>query len=105
MHCGSLNITYSRRLCFFGLLANLECDLIRSTDDTLMYYIDTLTLSVDVFDFDVESGNVGNRRKLFRFDKNGIQGFPDGMTIDEKGHLWVACFGGAQASLSQSKAF
>ena len=68
-----------------------------------MYYIDTLTYGVDVFDFDVESGSISHRRKLFCFNKNSLQGFPDGMAIDEAGHLWVACFGGGQASVEQDK--
>jgi sugar lactone lactonase YvrE len=53
-------------------------------------------MSVDVLDFDVDSGNACNRRKVFDFVANEVKGFPDGMTIDTRGHLWVACFGGGQ---------
>ena len=71
----------------------------RSKDNSLMYYIDTLTLNVEVFDFDDITGSVSNRRNLFSFEKNRIEGFPDGMTIDVNGHLWIACFGGGQVKI------
>jgi len=61
-----------------------------------MYYIDTISLGVDVFDFNVANGDLTNRRRLFKFDDNGVQGYPDGMTVDDRGHLWVACFAGSQ---------
>jgi gluconolactonase len=68
----------------------------RSNDNSLMYYIDTLTLNVEVFDFDDATGSLSNRRNLFSFEKNRVEGFPDGMTIDVNGHLWIACFGGGR---------
>jgi hypothetical protein len=51
-------------------------NLPRSNDDAHFYYIDSLTLSVDVFDFNVDSGSVENKRRLFRFEKNDVKGFP-----------------------------
>ncbi|KAJ1519571.1 hypothetical protein ONE63_004846 [Megalurothrips usitatus] len=70
--------------------------LLWSLDETLMYYIDTPTRRVDVFDFDVVRGEIANRRPAFDFAANNITGNPDGMTIDADGNLWVACFGGSQ---------
>ena len=67
-----------------------------SLDGKKMYYIDSLTLKIDSFDFDIETGNISNRRTVFDLKENEIKGFPDGMTICDKGHLWVACFGGSQ---------
>lgn len=61
-----------------------------------MYYIDTLTKKVDAFDFDAESGKISNRRTAFDFELNGVEGHPDGMTIDTEGKLWVATFGGSK---------
>ncbi|MNR21440.1 L-arabinolactonase [compost metagenome] len=58
----------------------------------LMYYIDTTTRGVDVMDYDVQSGSVGNRRRVFLFPEGA--GDPDGMTIDREGMLWVAHWGG-----------
>ncbi|KAL0274305.1 UNVERIFIED_CONTAM: hypothetical protein PYX00_006758 [Menopon gallinae] len=63
-------------------------------NDTLMYYIDSPTRNVDVFDFDILKGTIGNRRTLFSFAENNVTGVPDGMTIDERDNLWVAVYAG-----------
>ena len=62
-------------------------------DDSLMYYIDTATRRVDMFDYDVDTGEITDRRPLLEFD--GSHGGPDGMTVDRDGCLWVAFFRGA----------
>jgi sugar lactone lactonase YvrE len=64
-----------------------------SPDGARMYFIDSATRGVDVFDYDVSTGSASNRRRLVTCHR--AQGIPDGMTTDEKGNLWVACFGGA----------
>jgi sugar lactone lactonase YvrE len=61
-----------------------------SPDDRLMYYIDSPTQRVDVFDFDPERGSLGNRRPLIQIA--AADGLPDGMTVDAEGFLWVALF-------------
>jgi len=58
-----------------------------------VYYIDTPTRGVDVFDYDAETGRLGNRRRVV--DVPAAAGFPDGMTIDTDGCLWVALWGGS----------
>ena len=64
-----------------------------SPDDTLMYFIDTLTQRVDVFDFDVGTGAVSGRRTFC--DLRSEDGVPDGLAVDSEGRLWVAmCFAG-----------
>jgi sugar lactone lactonase YvrE len=61
-----------------------------------MYYIDSLSLSIEAFDYDEASGNISKRRTLFDFKANKAKGIPDGMTEYNRGHLWVACFGASQ---------
>lgn len=63
-----------------------------SPDGRLMYYIDTLTNQVDVFDYDLDTGTPTDRR-LF-VDLADAEGSPDGMCIDADGGIWVAMWGG-----------
>ena len=56
------------------------------------YYIDTQTQQVWAYDCNLSTLQLTNRRVVFEFPK--AMGSPDGMTIDEEGHLWVALFGG-----------
>jgi sugar lactone lactonase YvrE len=64
-----------------------------SGDGRLMYYIDSLTQSVDVFDFDLASGTIANRRSFVIIDP--VDGTPDGLTLDAEGFVWVALWGGS----------
>jgi len=62
----------------------------------LMYYIDTPTQKVIVYDYELASGKIENSRIAVDFTKFGVEGSPDGMTMDSEGMLWVAmCHGGA----------
>ena len=62
-----------------------------SADGTRVFYIDTPTRCVDVFDVDPRSGAWSGRRTHIRID--GTRGFPDGMAIDEEDGLWIALWG------------
>ena len=62
-------------------------------DDQVMYYVDSGTGRVDVFDFDVLTGVVANRRPFV--DVPAALGIPDGLTVDADGNVWVAIWGGS----------
>jgi sugar lactone lactonase YvrE len=64
-----------------------------SPDDRLMYYVDSLERRVDVFDFDLDTGALANRRPFVAVDDGEV--LPDGLTVDAEGYVWVACWGGA----------
>jgi len=70
--------------------------IVWSHDKTTMYYIDTPLGRVDAFDYDDASGDICNRRTAITIPDG--QGFPDGMTIDADGNLWVAHWGGHRIS-------
>lgn len=58
------------------------------------YYIDTPTRVVKAFDYDVETGKLANPRAAVSIPP--AFGWPDGMTSDRQGNLWIAMWGGAQ---------
>ena len=68
-----------------GLAWNLQGDI--------MYFIDSPSREVRVFEFQVEAGRRGVLLKTIPFPTEW--GTPDGMTIDQNDHLWIACWGGS----------
>ncbi len=62
-------------------------------DDTRMYYIDSAVQRVDVFDFELASGRLDERRPFVSIDES--DGIPDGLTVDDEGGVWVALYGGS----------
>jgi len=62
-------------------------------DDTRMYYIDSPVQRVDIFDFELASGRVDDRRPFVSIDENEC--IPDGLTVDDEGGVWVALYGGS----------
>ncbi|MEU4348049.1 SMP-30/gluconolactonase/LRE family protein [Streptomyces sp. NPDC023838] len=62
-----------------------------SPDGRLMYYVDSPTRRIDVFDFD---GHGAHDRRPFAVIDEG-DGFPDGLTVDAEGGVWVALWDGA----------
>ncbi|QEC76139.1 SMP-30/gluconolactonase/LRE family protein [Mucilaginibacter ginsenosidivorax] len=67
-----------------------------SHDHKTFYYIDTPTMNVVAYDFDVHSGTISNKKTVITIDEK--DGYPDGMTIDTDGMLWIAHWNGWQVS-------
>ncbi|OLT43972.1 calcium-binding protein [Saccharomonospora sp. CUA-673] len=62
-----------------------------SPDGRRMYYVDTPTRRIDVFDVH-DDGSVGGRRPLVVVEDGA--GFPDGLCVDADGCVWVALWSG-----------
>jgi sugar lactone lactonase YvrE len=65
-----------------------------SPDHKTFYYIDTPTRQVKAFDYDLAAGQIANPRTVIHVPES--IGWPDGMTSDTDGNLWIAMWGGAQ---------
>jgi sugar lactone lactonase YvrE len=65
-----------------------------SPDDRVMYFADTFKDEIYTFDFDLDSGAIGNRR-LFCTTQDQ-PGAPDGSTVDAEGFLWNAQWRGSR---------
>lgn len=64
-----------------------------SLDGRRMYYVDSPTRRIDVFDFELATGSIANRRTFV--DVPADAGVPDGLTLDAEGFVWLALWGGA----------
>lgn len=89
LYCLDTDLTVHRKIeC-----VSISNGLAWSPDERVMYYVDSPTRVVAAFDYDKASGEIANRRVVIQIP-NGM-GFPDGMSIDEEGMLWIALWDGA----------
>ena len=65
-----------------------------SPDRSTMYHIDSPTKIVSAFDYDLETGAATNRRPILTLGED--EGYPDGMTVDSEGMIWLAHWAGAR---------
>jgi sugar lactone lactonase YvrE len=65
-----------------------------SPDGKAFYYIDTPTRRVVRFDYDLDTGSISNPVSVISVPAE--KGWPDGMTSDSDGMLWVALWSGAR---------
>jgi sugar lactone lactonase YvrE len=63
-----------------------------SPDGGIMYYVDSATGRIDTFDFDCETGAIGNQQPFAVVSPE--EGIPDGLTVDAEGFVWLALWGG-----------
>jgi sugar lactone lactonase YvrE len=65
-----------------------------SPDGATMYYIDSTTQRVVSFEYDLETGDLGEQSTFTDIEPS--DGLPDGLTVDAQGGVWVCLFGGAK---------
>jgi sugar lactone lactonase YvrE len=65
-----------------------------SPDNRTLYFSDSLPHRIYAYDYDIETGDVANRR-LFA-DTRELGGIPDGATVDTDGLMWMAICEGAK---------
>lgn len=64
-----------------------------SLDGRTLYFNETAQKKVHAFDLDPATGALSNQRLFLKFAD--ADGYPDGMTTDASGRLWIAHWGGA----------
>jgi sugar lactone lactonase YvrE len=80
-------------VCLDGLVESNG--LVWSEDGGTLYFIDSIEPAIRRYDYDIESGQIGERRAdLARTE--GYPGSPDGIAVDAAGTLWVAMWEGGQ---------
>jgi len=95
MDCGALYCMYpDRSVKKFLDGVGISNGIAFSQDSKIMYYIDSNLKRIDAFDYNVESGELlqETRRTVGRIPEK--LGWPDGMTIDNQGKLWVGQWDG-----------
>lgn len=65
-----------------------------SPDDSTLYYTDSLAHAIWKFDFDLDAGQLSNRRLFAHVPEN--TGLPDGLCVDAEGYIWSAHWNGAR---------
>ena len=80
----------------------IEKDLVNSNgidwspDRKTMYHTHTTERTIYAYDFDPESGEVGNRRAFICVPDEPGEGRPDGLTVDSEGFIWSARYAGGK---------
>lgn len=63
-----------------------------SPDDRTFYFTDTARQTIYAYDFDLERGEIANRRTFVVVPE--AEGKPDGLTVDAEGFVWCAHWDG-----------
>lgn len=67
-----------------------------SIDNKTLYYIDTPTFEVVSYQYESTTGTIKDKKVVITIPKS--EGYPDGMTIDKAGMLWIAHWDGWQVT-------
>ncbi len=62
-------------------------------DSKRMYYTDSPTHNIYIFDYDMDTGELSNRQVFVNTGRS--DGIPDGMTVDAGGYVWSARWDGS----------
>ncbi len=63
-----------------------------SPDSKKMYFTDSVNRVIYVYDFDLDSGQISNKKIFTKVAIN--DGYPDGLTVDSEGFIWIANWDG-----------
>ena len=75
------NIGISNGMCF-------------SADQKSFFHTDSMARTITRFDYNIESGDLKNPTLIYQGSEQN--GFPDGITMDNDGNIWIACWGASK---------
>ena len=92
-HAGSL-YTLEKDYTITKKIAGVSCSngMAWSMDHKTFYYIDSPTRQVVAYTYDAATGNITDPKIVVHIPDG--EGYPDGMTIDSDGMLWIALWDG-----------
>lgn len=67
-----------------------------SPDKQYFYFTDTPTMKIVRYEYNLQTGEIKNPEPVIHFPES--EGYPDGMTIDGEGMLWIAHWSGNRVS-------
>jgi sugar lactone lactonase YvrE len=88
LYCFNGKGNYETKLCN----VSISNGLVWSRDETIFYFIDSLTYELHSYDYNPDTSEISNKKVVHKFSQDG--GMPDGMAIDSEGHVWVALYWG-----------
>jgi sugar lactone lactonase YvrE len=91
-HLYRLNPDLTVRTMESGLVQSNGIDW--SPDWRILYLTDTRRRTIYAYDFDLEQGEISNRRELIKTPEDVAEGVPDGLVVDAEGFIWSARFRG-----------
>jgi len=65
-----------------------------SPDRKTMYYTDSLQFTIFAFDYDLETGQISNKRPFIEIPEDDRWIPPDGLCVDAEGFIWGALWNG-----------
>ncbi|QWE31037.1 SMP-30/gluconolactonase/LRE family protein [Polynucleobacter sp. Adler-ghost] len=68
-----------------------------SPDQRFIYWSNSTNQIIEIFDLDIKTANLRNRRLFFDFnDWPNYKGKPDGAAVDQQGNYWVAMYNASE---------
>ncbi|WP_053366412.1 SMP-30/gluconolactonase/LRE family protein [Bacillus sp. FJAT-27245] len=92
LYCLEPSLSFKKKLGGLGISNGLAW----SQDNRFLYLIDTPTGKVARYNYELETGEISEPKDVVTMPDG--EGFPDGMTIDEEGFLWIAHWAGGKVS-------
>jgi sugar lactone lactonase YvrE len=91
-HLYRLNPDLTIRTMETGIIQSNGIDW--SPDWRTLYLTDTRRRTIYAYDYDLNLGQISNRRDLIKTPEEPAEGVPDGLVVDAEGFIWSARFRG-----------